>query len=289
MPEKDKHVELAFFGGNFTGLPYDVQHAYLAEAAKLVHEKKIDGIRLSTRPDYITEEVIDLLQHHQVSCVELGAQSLDDMVLMLSERGHTVKDVERASSLIKKANIQLVLQMMTGLPGDTREKTMNTAKKIQQLGASATRIYPALVIRGTRLEQMMQAGSYQVLSLEETIYRCKELVKFFESHHIKILRLGLHPSEGLISGCEMAGGPFHPALKELVMSALWKDIFSDLIDGANNQSPQQTLTVSVAPSQIHAATGHQSSNKLALQKHYGKVIFKADPGLSGRNFYVHRR
>ena len=181
----------------------------------------------------------------------------------------------------------LVLQMMTGLPGDTREKTMNTARKIQQLGASATRIYPALVIRGTRLEQMMLDGNYQALSLEETIHRCKELVMFFESQHIKILRLGLHPSEGLISGCEMVAGPFHPALKELVMTALWKDIFSDLMDAATDISHQQEVTISVAPSQINAATGHKASNKLALQKKYKRVIFKADPSLSGRTFHAY--
>jgi histone acetyltransferase (RNA polymerase elongator complex component) len=142
--QKRQTCRIGIFGGNFTGLPYDIQHAYLTEASRLLNENKIDGIRLSTRPDYISKEGIDLLKHHQVSCVELGAQSLDDEVLQLSNRGHTVKDVEKASSLVKEAGMQLVLQMMTGLPGDTLEKTMKTANKIQQLGACATRIYPSL-------------------------------------------------------------------------------------------------------------------------------------------------
>ncbi len=289
MPDKDKHVEIAFFGGNFTGLPIEVQHAYLAEASTLVAAGAIDGIRLSTRPDYINKEVIDLLVHHHVSSVELGAQSLDDEVLRLSERGHTVKDVENASAMIREGGIELVLQMMTGLPGDTFEKTMDTAKKIQQLGAAATRIYPALVIRGTRLEKLMLQGDYQPLSLEETILRCKKLVVFFESHGIIILRLGLHPSEGLINGCEMAAGPFHPALKELVMTALWEESLSGFIADVNAQSRDMELTITVAPSQLNAAAGQKASNKIELEKHYKKVVFKTDPLLKGRTFHAYFR
>lgn len=289
MPDKDKHVEIAFFGGNFTGLPLKVQHAYLAEASALVAAGAIDGVRLSTRPDYINKEVMELLVYHHVSSVELGAQSLDDEVLRLSERGHTVKDVENASSMIREAGIELVLQMMTGLPGDTPEKTMDTARKIQQLGASATRIYPTLVIRGTRMEKLMLQGDYQPLSLEETIMRCKQLVIFFESHDIAILRLGLHPSEGLISGCEMAAGPFHPALKELVMTALWKDLLSGFIVDVTNQSSDMELTITVAPSQLNAATGHNATNRKELEKHYKKVVFKTDPLLTGRTFHAHYR
>jgi histone acetyltransferase (RNA polymerase elongator complex component) len=134
---------------------------------------------------------------------------------------------------------------------------------------------------------MMLEGSYQVLSLEETIHRCKELVKFFENHNIKILRLGLHPSEGLISGCEMTAGPFHPALKELVMTALWEERFSDLTDKVNKECIRKTLIINVPPSQINAATGHKASNKRALQKNYKKVVFKADPSLSNREFHAY--
>ncbi len=287
MPDRDKHVELAFFGGNFTGLPKEIQHAYLSEASSLLEQGAINGIRLSTRPDYIDQEVLDLLVQHHVSSVELGAQSLDDDVLKLSERGHTAKDVETASQLIRNANIDLVLQMMTGLPGDTFEKTMYTASKIRELGATATRVYPALVIRGTHLEKMMQQGDYHPLSLEETIARCKELVRYFEKHNITILRLGLHPSEGLISGCEMTAGPFHPALKELVMTALWEDAFTTLSSDDNKQNQTKELTVTVAPAQLNAAIGHKASNRVVLEKFFKNVTFKTDTSLKGRTFHVH--
>jgi histone acetyltransferase (RNA polymerase elongator complex component) len=287
MQDKDRYVELAFFGGNFTGLPISMQRAYLNEASSLLAAGTINGIRLSTRPDYINQEVLDLLVKHHVSSVELGAQSLDDEVLKLSERGHTAKDVEAASMMIRNANIDLVLQMMIGLPGDTLEKSMYTARKILEFGAVATRIYPALVIKGTHLEKLMLRGEYHPLSLEETILQCKELLSFFESNNIAILRLGLHPSEGLISGCEMAAGPFHPALKELVMTSLWEDALSTLLSDENKKNQEKQLTITVAPSQLNAAIGHTASNRILLEKSFKKVVFKSDSKLIGREFHAH--
>ncbi len=287
IPVATKHVEIAFFGGNFTGLPADTQEAYLEKAAYWIKQEQVNGIRLSTRPDYINEQNLQMLKHHGVTCIEIGAQSFDDQVLQLSGRGHTVSDIENAAALIKRAGISLVIQMMTGLPGDTMNKTRHTARRIVECGAVATRIYPAVVIRSTQLEQLLDSGQYKPLSMEETIDRCKWLIHYFEKHQIQILRLGLHPSEGLISGCELVEGPFHPAMKELVLSSMWADLFSRLLNEQDHELKQKDLIICVAPRQLSVAVGHHGSNKEALEKIYRKVVFKTDPQLKGRAFHVH--
>lgn len=282
LPSEECRREVAFFGGNFTGLPLKVQRSYLDAANQWLSKGLIHGIRLSTRPDYVNREVMDLMKNYGVSCMELGVQSLDEEVLRLSGRGHTAEQAEEAAAMVREAGIKLGLQMMTGLPGDSPEKSLYTARRIADLGASITRIYPALVIKGTALHRLMEAGSYKPLSLEETIERCKTLLLFFESREISVIRLGLHPSEGLIGGCELAAGPFHPALRELVMTALWEDIFrKDLLNGKKG-----ILQVTVAPAQINAAIGHKGANKKMLGRHYRRVLFKTDPQLKKRAYYA---
>jgi histone acetyltransferase (RNA polymerase elongator complex component) len=282
FPKGERQVEIAFFGGNFTGLPQNEQEAYLQAAAKWIEAGKVGGIRLSTRPDYINPEVLKLLKKYGVSSIELGAQSLDEDVLRLAGRGHSAKHVEEASKMILDAGFVLGLQMMTGLPGDTMEKTMYTARRIKELGASETRIYPTLVIRGTQLEQMYLEGSYQPLSLDETIDRCKQLLLFFEDKKVKVLRLGLHPSEGLSNGSELVTGPFHPALKELVNTTIWKDLFRESVKNKTGQC----LRLSVAPKELNAAIGHKAANKKWLLKHFEKVEFKTNTNLIGRAFHA---
>ncbi len=282
FPKVERKVEIAFFGGNFTGLTLNEQEVYLKAAAKWIEAGEVSGIRLSTRPDYINPEVLKLLKRHGVSSVELGAQSLDEEVLRLVGRGHSAKHVEEASKMLLEAGFVLGLQMMTGLPGDTMEKTLYTARRIKELGATETRIYPTLVIRGTHLEQMYLEGSYQPLSLMETIDRCKQLLLFFEESNVKVLRLGLHPSEGLSLGSELLAGPFHPALKELVTTAMWKDIFHESVKNKTGQC----LKLSVAPKELNAAIGHKAANKKWLHEHYKRVEFKTDPNLKGRAFHA---
>jgi len=282
FPKKDRHIEIAFFGGNFTGLSFSEQEAYLAETHKWIKSGKVNGIRISTRPDYINPEVLSLLKKYNVCSIELGAQSLDEEVLRLAGRGHSAKHVEEASEMILDAGFALGLQMMTGLPGDTPEKTMYTARRIAQLGATETRIYPTLVISGTQLEQMYLQGKYMPLNLEETIERCKKLVLFFEETNIKILRLGLHPSEGLTNGSELVAGPFHPALKEMVNTAIWKDVFRESVKNKKGK----TLLLTVAPKELNVAIGHQAANKKWLMKQFEKVMFSTDEKLNGRAFDV---
>lgn len=282
MPKSPKSVEVAFFGGNFTGLALQEQKEYLQKAEKWIDKGAINGIRISTRPDYITPAVLQGLKKHGVKTIELGVQSMDDEVLRLSGRGHNARHVEDASKLILEYGFRLCLQMMTGLPGDSMEKTMFTAQRIVDLGAVETRIYPVLVIRDTPLANMFEQGKYVPLSMPETIERCKNLVLFFEANLVKVLRLGLHPSEGICAGHDLIAGPFHPALRELVNTAIWKEILEKHLkyDGALK------LTVEAAPNQLQSVIGHKQSNKKYFLQYFNQVEIKINKELHGREFRI---
>ena len=219
QPEQ-RHVEIGFFGGSFTGIPLPQQEHLLALVQPYILSGKISGIRLSTRPDYITDEILGLLGKYRVTTIELGAQSLDDEVLKKSVRGHTAAQTARASEMILSAGFELGLQMMIGLPGDTEEKSMYTGKRIIELGATSTRIYPTLVIRDTILQKWFTGGKYVPLTLADAVHQTKKLLLLFENAHMQILRVGLHPSEGLLNGTELIAGPFHRSFRELILTEI---------------------------------------------------------------------
>lgn len=280
--EKQRHVEIGFFGGSFTGIPLDEQAHFLDLVQPYLKDGMIQGIRLSTRPDYIDNVILNLLKRKNVTTIELGAQSLDDEVLKASMRGHTAEQTEKASQLILKYGFDLGLQMMIGLPGDTPKKALFTAKRIVEMGASNTRIYPTLVIRGTALHQWYSSGKYQPLSLEEAVRQTKMLIPIFEESNVKIIRIGLHPSEGLLSGDEFIAGPFHPSFKELVMTKLWHDRFIPLMDSTTTGK----LIVNVPKGEINAAIGYHGKNKKMLLQKFDKVIFSEIETLKNRTFRV---
>lgn len=279
MPSEDVEVQLAYFGGNFTGLDIEEQEGYLSLVQPYIENSKISGIRLSTRPDYISNKILDLLKKYNVTSIELGAQSMDEEVLKLSKRGHTAFDTKNASRMIKDYEFELGLQMMIGMPGDTFEKSLYTAKRIVELGASNTRIYPTLVIKDTQLEKMYTEGEYEPLQLDEAIRWSKELVKVFEQGNLRILKLGLHPSENLISGDDLVAGPFHRSFRELVLTEIWSDILIPLI---NNNGEQ--VFIHVAPDQLNFAVGYQGKNRALLEQQFKSVKFRVDESLEGRDF-----
>lgn len=276
---------IAFFGGSFTGMSIEEQNKYLDIATPYIDSGEISSIQLSTRPDYITEDILENLKGHGVKIIELGAQSLDEAVLKATGRGHTAYDIERAAEMIRSYGFSLGLQMMIGLPEDTPKKSMETANKIIRAGAKYTRIYPTLVIKDTVLEKLFHQGKYTPLSLAEAVSQCKDLLLLFEKHGIEILRTGLHPSEGLINGENLVAGPFHVSFKELVYSEIWRDIIiSKLADCDKTDSRE--INISVAPSEINYAIGYGSSNREFLKRSYNKVSFKADSSISGRGITI---
>ncbi|MEE1119937.1 MAG: radical SAM protein [Bacteroidales bacterium] len=265
---RPSEVELAFFGGSFTGIDEKDMLTYLQTVQPYIEQGEIKSIRISTRPDYINEKILDILQQYNVKDIELGAQSLDEEVLAFAKRGHTVRDVENASQLIKSYGFSLGLQMMIGLPLDTVEKSKETAKKILKLGAESTRIYPTLVINNTDLADLYRQNKYKALSLDEAVDWTAEIYKIFSQSSIKILRVGLHPSEALINGTELLAGPFHVSFKELVLTKIWQEKFEKL--------PINTKTILVNPKEINYAIGYNSKNKQLLQKKFPYLKFISD-------------
>ena len=259
IPE-EAEKRIAFFGGSFTGMPIAEQNAYLEAVRPYWENGAVSGIQLSTRPDYITREILDGLRTRGVTLIELGAQSLDDGVLKRAGRGHTVRQVEEASALIIEYGFRLGLQMMIGLPGDTLEKSLQTARRIRELGANCTRIYPTLVVENTVLARQYRNGLYLPLSTEEAVQWAKELYRFFTESGIQVLRVGLHPSEGLLSGRDYIAGPFHVSFKELVLTALWHDRMVEL----ERQHHGEPFTMEVSPQEINYAVGYQSANRKAF-------------------------
>ena len=270
IPRKNTEVEVGFFGGTFTGITPERQMSYFDAVLPFIDDGRIKSIRLSTRPDFISREILDLLSKYPVKTIELGAQSMDDEVLTKSGRGHTSLDTENASRLILEAGFKLGLQMMIGLPGDTEEKSVNTAKKIVELGAAETRIYPVIVIKGTPLEDLFREGKYIPLELEGAIRVTKKVVRVFDGSDIKIIRIGLHPSEGLLNRNDYIAGPFHPSFRELVMTSAWTDRFRDLL----NENPGESIEIRVNPAELNAAIGYYGKNRKWLENHFRTVKFK---------------
>jgi len=279
---KNSNVEIAFFGGNFTGIDLEIQENLLKEANYFIEKKFVNGIRISTRPDYIDENKLNLLKKYNVKTIELGAQSIDKEVLKLSGRGHKVEDIENASKLIIDSGFNLGLQMMIGLPGDTLEKSIYTAKKIIGLGAENTRIYPTLVIKDTALEKLFLQKKYFPLSIDEAVTWVKEIYKIFESSNVKIIRTGLHPSEGLLNGNSFLAGPFHQSFKELVLTEIWNEKLSEI----ENSFDRNKIEIFINPKEINSAAGYNSKNKLMLNKKFAQVKFKFDNSLKEREFRV---
>lgn len=265
---KPSHIELAFFGGSFTGIDEEDMITYLETVQPYIEQGEIKSIRISTRPDYINEKILGILKKYNVQNIELGAQSLNEDVLSYSKRGHTVKDVEKASELIRSYGFSLGLQMMIGLPLDSVEKSKETAKKILALGAESTRIYPTLVINNTELADLYRTGKYTALSLEEAVEWTAEIYKIFSQTSITILRVGLHPSEALIKGEQLLAGPFHVSFKELVLSKIWSEKLENI--------PLDVKTILVNPREINYAIGYGSVNKKKLQEKNPNLKFISD-------------
>jgi histone acetyltransferase (RNA polymerase elongator complex component) len=277
---ENSHVEVAFFGGSFTGIPVRLQEEYLQKVNPYIKSGNVKGIRLSTRPDYINQDILDLLKKYGVTSIELGAQSLDKEVLKMAGRGHSVEDVEIASKLINKNSFELGLQMMLGLPLDTKERSIYTAKKIIELGAKTTRIYPTLVIDGTALGKQYKEGTYKALSLNDAIDWTKDIIMLFEDANITVLRTGLHPSEEFEDDKSLLAGPYHPSFKEMVMTEVWMDKLSTL------KSENKNLRIFVNPSQVNFAVGYKAKNKTKLLENFNSVKVFGDTNLDKFDFYV---
>lgn len=258
VPENKERLEVAFYGGSFTAIDKVLQEDLLSIPYSYKEKGLIDEIRLSTRPDYINIEILNLLKNYGVDTIELGVQSLDKNVLMASGRGHTDEDVYRAIKLIKDYNFKLGLQMMIGLPRDNKSKSLYTAKQIIKEKPNCVRIYPTLVIRDTYLEKLYLNGDYTPLLLEEAVNISAELLMLFEYFNINVIRVGLQPTEKITLGQDVIAGPFHPSFRQLVESYIYKIIFDSFLNKIDTD--EETLIIEANNKEISNISGQKSKN-----------------------------
>ena len=260
--KKQYDLEIAFFGGSFTAIDRDYMISLLKAAKRHIESGAVKGIRLSTRPDAIDGETLDILEYYGVTAIELGAQSLCEEVLKANLRGHTAGDVEAASRLIKERGFSLGLQMMTGLYKSTPERDIYTAEKIIELCPDTVRIYPTVTLKGTLLGELYLSGEYVPMTLEQSVELCAILLEKFRQHSIEVIRLGLHYSEELVGG--MLYNNYHPAFRELCEGRIMLDKFNKQLSLSGLEG-EKNITAYVHLSCVSKLSGHRRVNTEALK------------------------
>lgn len=275
-------VEAAFYGGSFTAIDRSLQESLLKKAYEYVKSGRVSEIRLSTRPDCIDEDILEMLQKYGVRTIELGVQSLDDEVLKASCRGHDAACVYKSAALIKGKGFRLGIQTMTGLPGDTREKAMNTARQVISMSPEIVRIYPVLVIKGTPLEKLLLDDRYEPMPLDEAVKLCAELLDLYESHGINVIRIGLQATENIRGGADsdVVAGPVHPAFRQLVESELARRRIERIIEERGLSGSSSLLIKTGAPN-ISNVVGQKRANIDYLRSKYHIVRIKVMDDGSG--------
>ena len=263
-------VEIAFYGGSFTAIKEKLQEELLETAYQYIEQGKVESIRISTRPDAINKEILKRLKKYKVKTIELGVQSANDYILKRTNRGHSFADVKKASKMIRWNGFKLGHQMMVGLPESTRIDEINTAKALIKLKPKMIRIYPVLVVKNTKLAQEYQAGKYQPIPLVQAVEVCKELVRMFADKKIEIIRVGLQNTDEIAepgsNESEVVAGPYHPAFRQLVESAMWYDAVVGKIKKLNVKVKEVEVTVN--PIDANNVIGHKKENVLKLKETY---------------------
>ena len=280
-------VEIAFFGGSFTGIPMDEQTAYLEIAKSYKDRGLIHQIHLSTRPDYINEEILDNLRLHSVDVIELGVQSFDPEVLRRSNRGHSAEVVHKSAQMIKDRGFTLGIQLMIGLPGDSHEKCMYSVAETLKIGPSIARIYPTVVIKDTALERMCFLGTYDPLKEDDAIYTAKEMYKALTDAGINVIRVGLKSTDIIRSEDGAVGaGSYHPAFRQLVEAEIAKESLeaqlAQIPMPLTMPPPDIYVTFYSHPESFSNMIGNKRSNKIYFSEKYPhlKIKFAVDPELT---------
>lgn len=279
ISNKEAEKEIAFFGGSFTAIEENLQEELLQTAYEYIKQGKVNSIRISTRPDCIDKQTLKRLKKYKVKTIELGVQSANDYILKRANRGHSFKDVKKASKMIRWNGFVLGHQMMVGLPDSTREDEIKTAKALIKLKPKMIRIYPVLVIKNTKLEKEYKEDKYTPLTVVQAVEICKELVRIFADKKIDVIRVGLQNTEEIskpgTKDSEVVAGPFHPAFRQLVESAMWYDAIVGKIKKLNVKVTGVKVTIN--PIDANNVIGHKKENVLKLKELYDvDLIVKQD-------------
>ena len=259
--KKDREKQVAFYGGSFTAIHRDDQVRYLKEVQPFIASSQVDSIRISTRPDALDEDTLSLLKEYGVRTIEVGVQSMIDEVLSLSLRGHRADDTASATLRLKQWGFQVGHQLMIGLPGDTRDRFLQSLDRIIELEPDFVRIHPTLVLRGSPLENLWREGRYSPLSLDETIDWLKRGLVKLEKSSISVARIGLQPTDQLEK--DFLAGPYHPALRQFVDGAVFFDMAAFLLQRC--QKNGQTFFF-CHPKDVSNLRGQKNENILNLKK-----------------------
>ena len=269
FPKNENLKEIAFFGGSFTGLDEKVMISYLEIALNYKKKGIIDRIRLSTRPDYINNSILDILKKYEVDVIELGIQSLDNEILNANERGHSKEDSIMASKLIKDYGFKLGHQIMPGLYKDSFDKAIKTGLESIKMNPDMVRIYPTLVIKDTKLEKLYNECLYRPLSLDEAIEISSRLYMIYSYKKIPVIRIGLQPTENINEKKDVVAGPFHPSIRQLVETNIHKIYLEELI---NKYGLKNKIKIHISNREISIIAGNKKANKNYFYKKYGLVI-----------------
>ena len=262
--------EIAFFGGSFTAIERGYMVSLLETAKPYIDKGFFKGVRISTRPDKINEEVLSLLKKYGVTSIELGCQSMSDEVLSMNNRGHTAEDVVKASKLIKKYGFEFGVQMMTGLYGDTDERAIETAEKLISLNPDTARIYPTVVLEGTELELLYKEGKYKPQTVDEAVSLCSKLLLMFHKADIPVIRLGLHSGGNVEEG--FVAGAYHPAFREKCESAVYYKKVKEILEKSNINKGEITITVGSKFVSQMTGQGKENIKKLSEDGYKVKIL-----------------
>ena len=283
-------IEIAFYGGSFTGISLEQQSAYLAVAKQYKDAGLIDKIHLSTRPDYINQSILDNLRRFDADTIELGVQSFDDKVLCRSGRGHNSKDVYIACELIKDYGFELGIQLMIGLPEDSRQTCLFSARETVKLAPSIARLYPTVILKDTALYEMYLRKEYAPLPLEEAVFRTKEMYRILTKAGINIIRVGLKSSELIADGAESSGGTFHPAFRQLVEGEIAREELESLLDKLPCDTVKTPTRVEFCANSrnFSAMIGHHRRNKEFFLEKYPalNISYKINNDLKDQEYQI---
>lgn len=280
--DDNKYVEVAFFGGSFTGIDVEIQNELLEAANEYIKNKKVNSIRISTRPDYIDKNILKRLKKYKVKTIELGVQSTNDYILEKAQRGHTFDDVKKASKMIRRKGFILGHQMMIGLPDSTREDEIKTAQDLIRLKPKIVRIYPVLVIKGTKLEEDYRNNEYTPLTVGQAVESSKEVVKLFNKNNIKVIRIGLQNTNTIDEPghkeSEVIAGPYHPAFRQLVEDSIWYDTIVKKIKSVNTKT--KVVKISANSRNVNNIIGHKKENIKKIKEIYDvDIIVSSDDNI----------
>lgn len=287
LKDPAKHeLQIAFFGGSFTAIEPTKMLALLEKANYYVQNGSIQSIRLSTRPDAITDEILTILANHSVKAIELGIQSTNEQVLASSERGHTAKDSKIACQKIKAYGFELVGQMMLGLPASTRESELQTARDMIEWGIDKARIYPTVVFADTALAKFTEEKTYTPLSVEEAVSRAADIYSILSEHNVEVIRIGLCENEGLRSD-KTIGGAHHAALGELVLNRYFLTKIANEVKTLDLK-PNDTIVIETAQNSLSQAIGQKKCNLHELEKAYphNRILFTPSHSLCGKEVKI---